>query len=263
MIEPDIRRKIEDRLRAIERDYDATILFAAESGSRTWGFPSPDSDYDIRFVYRHSSDWYLSVVEERDVIEEPIDANGLDVGGWDVRKAVRLFLRSNPALYEWLVSPIVYREDGGFRSRCRDLSERYYSRRAMAMHCRNATLNQLKHYMKNKTEVRLKKYFYAIRPLCAILWMREREGSKSLLPPMNLPQLLSDIEIPNAVKTQLDELFIEKDRTSELGTSAPIEVLDNWIADTLADLEDYCGQQQKDGSPLAVANAFFRECVGL
>src|SRR5437867_10530124 len=99
-----VRRK----LAGIEEAHGVRVLFAVESGSRAWGFPSPDSDYDVRFVYLHPRDWYLSLVERRDVIEVPIDGDDQDISGWDFRKAMRLLLRSNPPLYEWLVSPIVY-----------------------------------------------------------------------------------------------------------------------------------------------------------
>jgi len=106
----EMRADIVDRLAAVESDFGVRILFAIESGSRAWGFPSPDSDYDVRFVYAHPTDWYLSLTPGRDVIELPI-ADDLDIGGWDLRKALKLLLRPNPVLLEWLSSPIRYRWD--------------------------------------------------------------------------------------------------------------------------------------------------------
>src|SRR5215510_11136002 len=96
------------KLDQVERAHGVRILYAAESGSRAWGFPSPDSDYDVRFFYAHGRDWYVSLSEQRDVIERPLDTSGVDLVGWDIRKALRLLLKSNPAFYEWLVSPVVY-----------------------------------------------------------------------------------------------------------------------------------------------------------
>ena len=58
-VEREPRAVIAERLAAIERTYDVRLLFAIESGSRAWGFPSPDSDYDVRFVYIHRPEWYL------------------------------------------------------------------------------------------------------------------------------------------------------------------------------------------------------------
>lgn len=97
------------RLRRAETEHDVRVLLAVESGSRAWGFASPDSDYDGRFIYVNRPDWYLSVglEEQRDVIEYPI-VDDMDINGWDLRKALRLFQRSNPGFVEWVQSPLVY-----------------------------------------------------------------------------------------------------------------------------------------------------------
>jgi predicted nucleotidyltransferase len=65
----------------------------------------------VRFLYARPVEWYLSIDLEhrRDVIEVPIAGN-LDINGWDLRKALQLFRRSNLPLLEWLGSPIVYYE---------------------------------------------------------------------------------------------------------------------------------------------------------
>src|SRR5690348_15627233 len=105
--------KIIEAIKNIERNENVTILFAAESGSRAWGFPSPDSDYDARFVYIHPKDHYLDIIERRDVIELPVDAV-LDINGWELRKALRLFAKSNGPIYEWLQSPVVYKANPDF-----------------------------------------------------------------------------------------------------------------------------------------------------
>ena len=112
-IDPAIRGEILSRLSSIESAQDVKILYACESGSRAWGFASPDSDYDVRFVYVHKRDWYLSfdVERQRDVIECSIE-DDIDCSGWDLRKALQLFARTNGALLEWLNSPIRYLERG-------------------------------------------------------------------------------------------------------------------------------------------------------
>ena len=106
---------INQALDHVEADDDVAILLAVESASRAWGFPSSDSDYDVRFVYVRPPDWYLSIDLEarRDVIEYPLKDN-IDLSGWDLRKALRLFRKSNPPLLEWLQCPIVYRERCSF-----------------------------------------------------------------------------------------------------------------------------------------------------
>ncbi len=102
-----MENKIKIQLKKIEREHKVKILYAIESGSRVWGFASQDSDFDVRFIYVHHKDWYLSIESKRDVIEMPLEGD-LDINGWDLTKALGLFRKSNPPLYEWLQSPIVY-----------------------------------------------------------------------------------------------------------------------------------------------------------
>ncbi|MBI2008192.1 nucleotidyltransferase domain-containing protein, partial [Candidatus Amesbacteria bacterium] len=116
-----MRDLILNRLKQIEVEEKVSILYACESGSRAWGFPSRDSDYDVRFIYIHPIDWYLSIFPKSDVIELPLQ-NSLDFSGWDLKKALQLFAKSNPPLYEWLGSPIVYFESGQIVQEMRRLS---------------------------------------------------------------------------------------------------------------------------------------------
>ena len=114
---------------AIEREQDTRLLFAVESGSRAWGFASPDSDYDVRFVYKRGMREYVRMREQRDVIELPIIGD-LDINGWDIVKALTQFRKSNPSLLEWLHSPIVYRENGDFAASCERWRRRIFRRAA-------------------------------------------------------------------------------------------------------------------------------------
>src|SRR5580700_6481627 len=112
--DPGIVAAIDARLRAVAEREHAVVLLAVESGSRAWGFPSPDSDYDCRFIYARPRNDYLSLYAPRDVIEFPLDRE-LDVNGWDLAKALRLLLKGNAVVIEWLTSPISYRTDPEFR----------------------------------------------------------------------------------------------------------------------------------------------------
>jgi len=103
MVSLKVFNSVGKELRRIEQTYDVRVLYACESGSRAWGFASQDSDYDVRFLYVHSRDWYLSIEDRRDVIEEPI-SEGLDISGWELRKTLRLLRKSNPPLLEWLIA---------------------------------------------------------------------------------------------------------------------------------------------------------------
>nr|WP_220359457.1 nucleotidyltransferase domain-containing protein [Alkalilimnicola ehrlichii] len=128
MNEQNIRKEILARIEQAEKEHEVKVLYAIESGSRAWGFASPNSDYDVRFIYAHPKDWYVAVdlEEKRDVIEYPI-VDEIDINGWDIRKALRLFAKSNPAFVEWLQSPIVYIEHGAFAQRARQLLQEVYS----------------------------------------------------------------------------------------------------------------------------------------
>lgn len=210
----------------------------------------------MRFVYRHPRDWYLGVLEGRDVIEQPIEAD-LDVSGWDLRKALRLFLKSNPPLYEWLRSPIVYRADGGFRDALTALCERHYSPRTVAHHYRSIAQRQWKTAFNRGGEVRLKKYFYCLRPLLAILWLRGHPG----LPPMAFADLVAAAELPDPVRTGIDDLLAIKTKTSELGTGPRIAALDSWIERRIEETEAFCQAVPVRKAVIGEIDEFFRAWI--
>ena len=197
------RAELEARLDRIERQCSVRILFACESGSRAWGFASPDSDYDVRFLYANRREWYLSVSleEQRDVIETPIE--GLwDVNGWDLRKALRLFRKSNPPLLEWLQSPIVYRERGSAARRMRELVPELYSPPAAMYHYLHMARNNFRSYLQEET-VWTKKYFYVLRPLMACLWVEHDRGAV----PMEFGKLVERTELDSDVTTEVRRLM--------------------------------------------------------
>jgi predicted nucleotidyltransferase len=150
-IPKDARAEIERRLDAIESESGVTIVFACESGSRAWGFASPDSDYDVRFLYVSHPSWYLSVdlEDKRDVIETPIEGVW-DVNGWDLRKALRLYRKSNPPLLEWLQSPIVYREPSGAAGKLRNLVPSFYSPTASMYHYLHMAQKNYRTYLREE-----------------------------------------------------------------------------------------------------------------
>ena len=123
----ELHQRVRNELARVESECQVRVLFACESGSRAWGFASLDSDYDVRFLYVHRRDWYLSVEDRCDVIEEPI-ADDLDVSGWELRKALRLLRKSNPPLLEWLKSPVVYRHDPVFAAEFGAVAAEFYCR---------------------------------------------------------------------------------------------------------------------------------------
>ena len=215
-IDPAMRVQIMENLRAIEARHDVTVLFACESGSRGWGFASPDSDYDVRFIYVNRLPWYLAVTPRRDVIELPISGD-LDINGWDLRKALGLMRESNPTLLEWLRSPIVYRDDAVAMPRFRALSEAVFSNARGWHHYASMAKKNFREHLQ-ADEVRYKKYLYVLRPLLAARWIRSQPG----VPPMrfaDLAQRTLDAVRDAALIEEINALLEVKMRAGEAATS--------------------------------------------
>jgi predicted nucleotidyltransferase len=202
------------------------ILYACESGSRAWGFASNDSDFDVRFIYAQPRNNYLSIREPKDVLELPLTPL-LDINGWDIRKALQLFLKSNSPLYEWLQSPIIYKEESGFAADLRALMQQYYSPRAGCHHYLSMAYNALTNDLR-ADEVRLKKYFYALRPTLACGWILE----KGTVPPMEFPILRTLITDP-AWNDTVDDLLRQKTQADEKTLIPPVTLLQDWLLATL------------------------------
>lgn len=228
VISPDIRTEILRRLRIAEVERNVRVLYACESGSRAWGFPSPDSDYDVRFLYVREPDWYLSfnVEARRDVIEYPI-TDLIDCGGWDLRKAMQLFTRTNGALLEWLNSPFIYIERGPVAQALRDLAPVCFNPTALCYHYSSMAKSNAREYLFH-SQVRLKKYFYVLRPLLAIRYI---EAYKRI-PPIEFEALVETVAPPHLLGT-INHLLDLKRRTDELGMGDPIPEINRFVESEL------------------------------
>lgn len=222
-MDPLVVETIDEELARIERDHGVTMLLAIESGSRAWGFPSPDSDYDCRFVYLSPLGTYLSPWRARDVIETPL-AGLLDVNGWDLAKALRLLVRGNAVLIEWLRSPIRYRGDPAFRADLLALADQVADRDRIARHYLHLGSKQWQHRAENGS---LKKIFYALRPALALRWLREHPGAA--VAPMHVPTLLTECDLRADVRTAVAELIELKSRTREMGAGAAPAVIADFV----------------------------------
>ena len=223
-----VREAVNHRLDGIEREENVRVLFACESGSRAWGFASPDSDYDVRFVYVHPRDWYLSIADRRDVIERPI-VDAYDLNGWDLPKALRLLRKSNPPLLEWLGSPIVYRERTSTAARLRRLAARGFSPRACAFHYLHMARGNYREYLRGDT-VPLKKYLYVLRPLLAVRWIERRPG----IVPTEFERLVDAVVEDAALDAAIEDLLDRKRRAPELGRGPRVESINAFIEAELA-----------------------------
>jgi uncharacterized protein len=225
VIPPNVSVEILRRVRAAEVEHGVRVLLAVESGSRAWGFESPNSDYDARFIYAHSSNWYLSVglEEQRDVIEYPI-VDDIDLNGWDVRKALRLFWKSNPAFVEWIQSPIIYVEQGSFASKVRGLLPTIYSCERGVHHYRSMAKTNFRGYLRAES-VPLKKYFYVLRPLLSVRWL-ERYG---IAAPIEFSKLLHLIDNDPILLADINALLQRKRAAPELGLEPPVKSINTFI----------------------------------
>jgi len=207
--------RIDERLAEVRRDQNVAIPLAVESGSRAWGFPSPDSDYDCRFIYIRPPEDYLALWAKRDVIETPLDPI-LDVNGWDLGKALKLLLKGNATVVEWLTSPISYRTNQAFRADLLELAHNVTDRRLIGRHYLHLGERQRKTYFHDGKPIAQKKIFYALRPAASLRWLRLHP--EATVPPMNLPTLLAECDPPLDVRDIAVDLIAKKAVTHELGT---------------------------------------------
>ncbi|MBM7332729.1 MAG: nucleotidyltransferase domain-containing protein [Alcanivorax sp.] len=257
-ITPAVREEIMARLAAAEREHGVRILMAVESGSRAWGFPSPNSDYDVRFVYAHPRDWYLSldVEDRRDVIEYEI-TDDIDLNGWDVRKALKLFAKSNPSFVEWIQSPIVYRDESGFAERARTLLPQVYAVDSGVFHYLSMADKNYRGYLKAQL-VPLKKYFYALRPLLAIRWL-ERFRTPAPIEFDRLRELVAD---NTPVNKDIERLLARKQRSQEKEFVPAMPALNDFIEHELSRFSRYQAKGDAPAGGEATAlDAFFRDCL--
>jgi hypothetical protein len=256
-IAPAIRQEIQTRLDAIEAEDGVRLLLAVESGSRAWGFPSPDSDYDVRFVYVRKRDWYLQLSGGRDVIERPI-AGEIDLNGWDIRKALGLLLKSNAVISEWIDSPIRYRADHPLVGTLRSLADEVLDARALAHHYTHLGRNAAERWLSGSDPVPVKRYFYALRPALAIRTLRRDPTAR---PPMNLQALVAASRLPEELQADIATLVDAKRQTDELSMGMRMPRIDALIRTELGGASDLPSRSGGDGGFLAGANELFLELV--
>lgn len=220
---------IQQKLDKIEQREDVRIIHCIESGSRAWGFASPDSDYDVRFIYVRRPEFYLKLEKTRDVIEWQLD-DTLDINGWDIQKALRLLYRSNPTLFEWNGSPIVYRTSEDWKM-VSDVINEYFVMESGIYHYLSTAKGNYREYLKSD-EVRLKKYFYVIRPILACRWILDRK-----CPPPMLFSRLVEAELDSELRPYVEELLDIKMNSPETAYGKRIDPLNEYIEHSIEDIQ--------------------------
>ena len=236
------------------------MLLAVESGSRAWGFPSPDSDYDVRFIYVRQPDWYVSVHPGRDVIEAPL-GGPIDLNGWDLPKALRLMLKGNAVLVEWLTSPVTYAAAPGFREGLAALALRNTRRLSFVHHYLHLGESMRENRSFRRGRWPIKKYFYTLRPAMALRWLRLHGAAH--LPPMHFPTLVAASDLPAPTRAIIADLVARKAVTRELGDTDPIPALEALIDEEFAAARETLAgpEQPRDPRLGADADAFLRRWV--
>lgn len=248
---------IAQKLMDIETRYDVRVLLAVESGSRAWGFASPDSDYDVRFIYIHPRDWYLSLEERRDVIEE-LDPEGiLDVSGWDLKKALSLMARCNCAFVEWLGSPIIYYKDEAFCQEILGLKDYFFRKVSAVNHYFHMAMNHDKRYLERRG-CELKRFMYHIRGLLAARWAME----KGTYPPVPFLELVdSDVE-ETEIREKLMELVSLKKRSKEHDRMIVDDALIDYAARTAEEIRQRLGSFPAEPRPdFSILDRFFLKVI--
>lgn len=218
------------KLKEIEKTENIKIVFAIESGSRAWGFESPNSDYDVRFVYVRQKTDYIRVDSLSDVLEYEI-TNDLDIVGWDLKKALFLMRKSNPSLFEWISSPIVYIGTDLFQD-FKKLATNFYSQKTLANHYYSMSTSDFEKHILDMNEVFLKKYFYVLRELLACKYVLDEDAN----PPMIFSDLL--IKYQNEIDIVLIKDLLNLKRVSkEKKVMSNLSKLDTYILDTFEELK--------------------------
>ena len=231
-----IQDNIQEKINQIEKTEQVRILHAVESGSRAWGFASPDSDYDVRFIYLRRTEDYLKLNAPRDVIEFQLDEI-LDINGWDLKKMLCLLRNANPTIFEWAASPIIYRTTDSFQQ-MKPVINSYFSCKAGMYHYLNTAHTNYRNYLKGDM-VRLKKYFYVIRPILACRWILEYQKP--------VPMLFSELKasvLEADMQPVIDNLLQIKQHLPESGMGEKIPELNRWIDENMEKLK-----QQADALP--------------
>lgn len=247
-----MKTTIQQKLTEIEKAYGIKILYSCESGSRAWGFPSPDSDYDVRFIYTRQLEDYLTIQPKKDHLSFPIN-DELDIYGWDISKVLQLITKSNTTPFEWLQSPVIYKEDATFKDELWTLCQNYFCPRSNIHHYLGIARGAME-TMDGK-DIKIKKLFYVLRPVLAGLWCVKRNtiAPMSIFPLMDLltddlrKKVLSLIEL-KSIANEAYLIRIDQD-------------IKTWIDRTF----DYCMevslQLAKKDFDQKIADEFFRKAI--
>jgi predicted nucleotidyltransferase len=258
-----LKKYICSKLNELADHQNIKILHAIESGSRAWGFPSKDSDYDVRFIYVHNLDHYLSVDRKRDVIETPIVHDptlgvDFDMNGWDLKKAVYLALRGNAVVNEWHTSPIQYVYNEEFHSNLKKFINEVSDLKAYYHFYRNYMRQPWESYREDQAkQIKIKHYCYVLRCALALEWLENQKTP----PPMDVPSLLKEGSCTQELKDQIDFLTSKKAEAIEADTIERNQILDDFIDKAIFEERQRPFKEKLEEMHISKANQLFKEMV--
>lgn len=250
----EMKTLILEKFAQIERERGVKILYGAESGSRAWGFASPNSDFDARFIFVYPAEAYLSINAPKETIDLGVDENELDLTGWELRKALRLLGSSNASPFEWLQSPILYKNNDHFKQKLWEIGQAYFKPRSTAFHYLGLTKSSL---MKGLVggQMDIKKYFYILRPLLAAIWICD----KQTIPPMEFAPLLEQLKNQTQLYKAIQKLTQRKKAAQEGDFIAPIPIIQTFVHQYLEQYQEKAKALPNENKDVAELDHFFRE----
>lgn len=247
-----MKEEIHAQLQALRDNRNIRIMMAVESGSRAWGFPSPDSDYDVRIIYIKKIEDYLSIGQSKDTIDY-FHGKLLDINGWDIRKALSLLRKSNATPFEWAQSPIVYEEVPDFRQELLALAHDFFQPYHTLNHYKGIALNSYK-LNPLSGEIKLKKLFYVIRPILAARWVKERQT----VPPMDIDNLLTVLG-ESSIKDSILQLIEIKKGQDEDFVYHIDPAIKSYIDAQMQHISEPSGLEKREIPETEVLNVWFRK----
>lgn len=249
-----IEELVGSKLKEIEEKENVKILHAIESGSRSWGFASPDSDYDVRFIYVRPMEYYLRLENTKDFIDWELD-EVLDINGWDLQKALKHFHNSNATLFEWSNSPVIYKTTPEWQ-KIKLVSEHYFSCKSCMYHYYGTANKNFNEYLLDDM-VKYKKYFYVLRPILACKWIEEKK-----CPPPVLFSELAESVLEDEMQEVVDNLLSVKVKMSESQKGVRIDELNTYIQEKLVYYKEKTASIKDDKNPdWSELNRLFKESI--
>ena len=250
-----MKQYIIQKLTDLEKQHHIKIFHAVESGSRAWGFASQDSDYDVRFLYYHQPEWYFSVSKQADNIVKMEENNLLDFAGWELKKTLLLLIKGNMSLYEWIQSPIVYKQSKKFET-LNALVQEFYNPKALMFSYVGLAENNYNAYA-NKEKAKLKKYLYILRTLAACRWIEQQQTP----PPIEIDKLKGVFRLDPLIWEFLNHLIEEKKKGTELGLIDSPALINRWIEEQLSYYTSYATSLPDLVKDTALLSNFFYKTV--